>query len=36
MENGKIKTGINKGLWRVMESKSRDVSEIPTMKTLDK
>ena len=35
MENDKTKNGLNKGLWRVMESKSRDVSKIPTMKSLD-
>lgn len=28
MESGKIKNGLNKGLWRVMESNFRDVSEI--------
>ena len=35
MESGKIKNGLNKGLWRVMESNIRDVSEVPTMKSLD-
>jgi len=36
MESGKIKTGLNTGLWRVMDGFSRDVSAIPTMKSLDK
>jgi hypothetical protein len=35
MENGETKNGLNKGLWRVMESNIRDVSEVPTMKSLD-
>ena len=35
MESGKIENGLNKGLWRVMESNFRDVSEVPTMKSLD-
>ena len=35
MESGKIKNGLNKGFWRVMESNIRDVSEVPTMKSLD-
>lgn len=29
MESGKIKNGLNKGFWRVMESNIRDVSEVP-------
>ena len=33
MESGKIKNGLNKGFWRVMESNIRDVSEVPTMKS---
>ena len=28
--------GIGKGFWRVMESNIRDVSEVPTLKSLDK
>jgi len=36
MERDKTENGLNKGLWRVMESNSRDVSEVPTMKSLDK
>ena len=32
MENGETKNGLNKGLWRVMESNFCDVSEVPTMK----
>ena len=36
MESGKIKNGLNKGLWRVMESNIRDVSEVPTLKSLEK
>ena len=35
MESGKIENGLNKGLWRVMEGNFRDVSEVPTMKSLD-
>lgn len=35
MESGKIENGLNKGLWRLMEGFSRDVSVIPTMKSLD-
>jgi len=35
MENGETKNGLNKGLWRVMESNFCDVSEVPTMKSLD-
>ena len=35
MESGKIENGLNKGLWRVVESNVRDVSEVPTMKSLD-
>ena len=35
MESGKIANGLNKGLWRVMEGNFRDVSEVPTMKSLD-
>ena len=35
MESGKIENGLNKGLWRVMESNFRDVSEVPTMKSID-
>ena len=32
MESGKIKNGLNKGFWRVMESNIRDVSEVPSEK----
>ena len=35
MESGKIENGLNKGLWRVMEGNFRDVSEVPTMKSID-
>ena len=35
MENGKIENGLNKGLWMVMNGFSHDVSEVPTMKSLD-
>ena len=34
MENGKTQNGLNKRLWRVMESNSKDVSEIPTLDTM--
>lgn len=36
MEKGKIKNGLNKELWMVMNGFSHDVSEVATMKTLDK
>ena len=36
MEKEKKKNGLNKGFWRVMESNIRDVSEVPTLKSLEK
>ena len=35
MKISRIKNGLNKWLWRVMESNFCDVSEVPTMKSLD-
>lgn len=35
MEIGKTKNGLNKGLRRIMNGFSHDVSEIPTMKSID-